>query len=191
MTPCLSPRGSHPPEQGVRRHLCPPALPGRPAGVRDRIKSTASRIAILLPAMLLAVLLHFQPAMALTPFTNSATLTSAGSVIASASVTSLLDAPTVAAITFYQYAPMAPDAVPMRVPTTSSSSDGSTSGGTLPLAQIFAVGSSTPIDLSNPVPLKAAAVYHQNEPVFVHVVDGDQDSDPTVAGNGVGAGFRR
>jgi uncharacterized repeat protein (TIGR01451 family) len=181
MTPCLSPRGSHPPEQGVRRHLCPPALPGRPAGVRDRIKSTASRIAILLPAMLLAVLLHFQPAMALTPFTNSATLTSAGSVIASASVTSLLDAPTIAAITFYQYAPMAPDAVPMRVPTTVSSSDGSTSGGTLPLAQIFAVGSSTPIDLSNPVPLKAAAVYHQNEPVFVHVVDGDQDSDPTVA----------
>ena len=86
--------------------------------------------------------------------------------------------------------PTAPDAVPTMIPATSSSSDGSTSGGTQPLNQIFAAGSSTPIDLGSPVPLLAALVYHQNEPVFVQVADGDQDLDPTVAENRLGAGFR-
>ena len=149
--------------------------------MRDRRKSTVSRIALLLPAVLLAVLLHFGTALAATPFTNSAQLTSSGVVIASTSVTAWLDTPTASNIVFYQYAPTDPAAVPILVPTTSSSNDGSTSGGTQTLNLIYAAGSSTPIDLSSPIPLAAAVVYHQNDPVFVQVADGDQDGDPTVA----------
>ncbi len=148
--------------------------------VRDRRKSTVSRIPLLLPAVLLAVLLHFGTALAATPFTNSAQLTSSGVVIASTSVTAWLDTPTASNIVFYQYAPTDPAAVPILVPTTSSSNDGSTSGGTQTLNLIYAAGSSTPIDLSSPIPLAAAVVYHQNDPVFVQVADGDQDGDPTV-----------
>ena len=181
MTPCLSPCGSQAPEKGSLRHHCSPALPGRSAVVRDRGKITASRIAFLLPVVLLAVLLHVGPAVALTPFTNSADLSSAGSVVSFTAVTALLDAPTPSALTFYQYAPSAPGAIPVLVPMTSSSNDGTTSGGTQTLNQIYAVGSSTPIDLSNPVPLVAAVTYHQNEPIFIEVADGDQNQDPTVA----------
>ncbi len=181
MTACLPHCGTQTPEKGADRHHCPPALPGRPAVLRDRRKSTVSRIALLLPAVLLAVLLFCGPALAVTPFTNAADLSSAGSVIASAAVTAWRDAPTVSGIVFYQYAPTAPGAVPTLVPTTSSSNDGTTSGGTQTLTQIFAVGSSTPIDLSVPVPLVAAAVYHQNEPIFIQVADGDQNRDPSAA----------
>jgi uncharacterized repeat protein (TIGR01451 family) len=181
MTPCLTHCGHQRPEKGVFRRHCAPALPGRPAVVGDRRTITASRIAILLPVVLLAVFFHIVPAFAVTPFINTANLSSSGTEIDSTSVTAWLNAPTVSAIAFYQYAPTAPDAVPTMIPATSSSSDGSTSGGTQPLNQIFAAGSSTPIDLGSPVPLLAAVVYHQNEPVFVQVADGDQDLDPTVA----------
>ena len=181
MTPCLSHNENHPPEKGVIRHHDRPALPGRPAVECDRKKRTASRIATLLPVMLLAVLLHMGPAFAVTPFINSANLVRSGTVVDASSVTAWLNAPTISAIAFYQYAPTAPDAVPTMIPGTSTSSDGSTSGDTRPLNQIFAAGSSDPIDMGSPVPLLAAAVYHQNEPVFVQVADGDQDRDPTVA----------
>ena len=155
-------------------------MPGRPAVAGDRKKSAASRIAPLLPVLLLAVFFHIGPAFAATPFINSARLSSSGTVIGASSVTAWLNAPTASAITFYQYAPEAPDAVPTMIPGTSSSTSGNTSGGTQPLNQIFAAGSSTPIDLGSPVPLLATSVYHQNEPVFVQVADGDQDRDPTV-----------
>lgn len=149
--------------------------------MRDRGKNTVSRIALLLPAVLLAVLFHVGAAYAVTPFTNTAQLSSTGGVISSTSVTALRDAPTQSAITFYQYAPGAPGSIPILVPTTSSSDDGTTSGGTQTLNLIYAVGSSTPIDLSSPVPLLAATTYHQNEPIFVQVADGDQNQDPSIA----------
>jgi uncharacterized repeat protein (TIGR01451 family) len=147
----------------------------------DRRTNTASRIALLLPAVLLAVVLFGGSAFALTPFTNSATLSGSGSVVATTSVTAWLDAPTASALRFYRYAPGAPGAAAVLVPTTSSSNDGTTSGGTQTLNQIYAVGSATPIDLSSPVPLVAAATYHQNEPVFIEVADGDQNRDPAAA----------
>ncbi len=147
----------------------------------DRRTDTASRIARLLPAVLLAVVLFGGPAFALTPFTNSATLSGNGSVVATTSVTTWLDAPTPSAIRFYRYAPGAPGATSVLVPSTSSSDDGTTTGGTQTLNQIFAVGSSVPIDLSNPVPLVAATTYHQNEPIFIEVADGDQNQDSAAA----------
>jgi len=172
MTVGLSYRGKPISDREVLRHPCGPAMPGRTPGVRDRQRNPASRIAILLPAVLLAVLLQWGAAWAVTPFTNSAQLSDAGGVIAAASVTAWRDAPTASNITFYQYAPSAPGAEPVMVPIAYS--------GVTPL-QVFAVGSATPIDMSVPVPLVTAAVYHQNEPVFVQVNDGDQDLDPTFA----------
>ncbi|MBI5233666.1 MAG: DUF11 domain-containing protein [Deltaproteobacteria bacterium] len=43
------------------------------------------------------------------------------------------------------------------------------------------VGSTSPLDLSNPIQLITAAVYHETEPVFLRLTDGDQNIDPLVA----------
>ncbi|WP_170302254.1 DUF11 domain-containing protein [Desulfosarcina widdelii] len=132
-------------------------------------------------AMLLVAASFCGTAGAVTSFTNSAELSGSGGVISSASVTAWLSTSTSSNISFHRYAPSATGATIVTVPTTSSSTTGGTSGGTQSINQIYAVGSSTPIDLSVPVPLVETATYHQNEPVFIQVVDGDQDQDPTTA----------
>ncbi len=172
MTGYLSHGGKPRTDRKVPRHPCGPAMPGRMPQGSDRTTRTANRIALLLPVMLLAVLLSAGSADALTPFINAAQLSSSGGVIATAAVTAYRDAPTPSAISFFQYAPSAPGATGVMVPIVYN-------GGT-PL-EVFAVGSPTPIDMSVPVPLLAAVTYHQNEPVFIQVNDGDQDQDPTTA----------
>jgi len=155
-----------------------PNLPPRTCLPFERATtSAASRIAGFFLAVLLAVALSWGTAGAVTSFTNSAQLSGSGGVISSASVTAWLKTSTPSNISFYRYAPSVTGATTVAVPTTSSS----TTGGTQSINQVYAVGSSTPIDLSIPVPLVEAATYHQNEPVFIQVTDGDQDQYPTTA----------
>ena len=42
-------------------------------------------------------------------------------------------------------------------------------------------GWTTPIDLTQPVPLAPASIFHAGEPVFIRVSDADQNLDNTVA----------
>lgn len=88
---------------------------------------------------------------------------------------------TTATIEYFQYAPASPGAQNLMVPAASFSSSGTASGPFTPLAAPTPAGSSTPINLTQPVPLIPAVQYHQGEPVFIRVADLDQNSDPFLA----------
>ncbi len=83
-------------------------------------------------------------------------------------------------IEFLQYAPTVAGATPISVPFTDYSDDGTTSSS-VTISTIYPAGSATPIDLSVPVPLINATVYHQNEPIFLRVSDMDQNLYPASA----------
>jgi uncharacterized repeat protein (TIGR01451 family) len=88
---------------------------------------------------------------------------------------------TPAVIEFLQYAPLAPGTQSVTVEPTSYSPSGGAAGPFLPLAAPVPAGSTTPIDVSQPVLLAPATQYHASEPAFVRLIDGDQNTDPTVA----------
>lgn len=87
---------------------------------------------------------------------------------------------TAAQIELLQYAPFLKDATPVQLFHTNYDADGTTGGATEQVAAIYAAGSAAAIDLSQPVPLAGATIYHQGEPVFFRVTDLDQNIDPTV-----------
>ncbi|MFZ1984658.1 MAG: DUF11 domain-containing protein, partial [Desulfatitalea sp.] len=84
-------------------------------------------------------------------------------------------------IELLQYAPGVATAQPVTVPTTDYSVDGTVGGTTQTVSAIHPAGSTIAIDLSQPVPLAAATLYHQGEPLFFRVADADQNIDPLVA----------
>ena len=84
-------------------------------------------------------------------------------------------------IELLQYAPSVGGAEQVLVPTTDYSPDGTTGGAPQTIAAVYPAGSTTPIDLSSAVPLVPVVYYHQGEPVFIRVVDMDQNIDPAVA----------
>lgn len=83
-------------------------------------------------------------------------------------------------IELLQYAPALAGATLVPVPTTEYSDTGTTASS-VAIAAIYPAGSAVPIDLSAPVPLTAASVYHQGEPVFFRVSDMDQNRYPAAA----------
>lgn len=83
-------------------------------------------------------------------------------------------------IELLQYAPALPGATLLPVAATEYSDTGTTASS-VTIAAIYPAGSAVPIDLSAPVPLTAASVYHQGEPVFFRVSDMDQNLYPAVA----------
>jgi len=83
-------------------------------------------------------------------------------------------------IEFLQYAPTVIGATPVLVPATEYSDSGTTSSS-VTISAIYPAGSTTPIDMSVPVPLINADVYHQSEPIFLRVGDMDQNLYPAVA----------
>jgi uncharacterized repeat protein (TIGR01451 family) len=85
---------------------------------------------------------------------------------------------TTAQIELLQYAPAVSGAEQVSVPLTAYEPDGAGGGTTQQIAAIFPAGGATPIDLSQPVPLVAASLFHQGEPVFFRIADADQNIDP-------------
>ena len=64
---------------------------------------------------------------------------------------------------------------------TDYSTTGSTAGPFASLAAPVAFGETTPIDLSQPVPVVPVTIYHQGEPIIVRLSDGDQNQDASLA----------
>ena len=85
---------------------------------------------------------------------------------------------TVSSIELLQYAPSHPSPEMVPVAISLFSSDGSATGLFAPLAPPIPAGSSTPIDLSSPVPLVPSDLFQKQEPVFVRLIDLDQNLDP-------------
>lgn len=88
---------------------------------------------------------------------------------------------TAAVIEFLQYAPAHPGAQPVVVRPTEWSPGGGLSGPFVALPAPVPAGSSTALDLSQPVQLITAVQYHMGEPVFIRLTDLDQNVDPLAA----------
>lgn len=77
---------------------------------------------------------------------------------------------------FLTYAPLAANPELLPVATTSYLM----STNFTPLTAPVPLGATTPLDLSGPLPLVPATIYHENEPLFLRLSDGDQNLDPSV-----------
>ncbi len=105
----------------------------------------------------------------------------AGATAESNTVTLVTEWPrTSAQMELLQYAPGVGGADQLVLAAAAFDSDGIAGGPTRPIEAIYPAGGTTPIDLARPIPLIDAAVYHQGEPMFVRVADGDQNIDPLV-----------
>lgn len=81
-------------------------------------------------------------------------------------------------IEFLKYAPGVPEAVATTVPNTYYQDP---SGSYLLLNPPVVVGTDAPINISAPVPLLAATLFHTGEPIFIKVTDLDQNLDSKIA----------
>jgi len=81
---------------------------------------------------------------------------------------------------FLQYAPASGSAQAVPVGITDYSTSGTSTGSFVAMPAPTPAGSTTPIDLSNPVPLVPVTFYHQGEPVFIRLTDLDQNQNATL-----------
>lgn len=88
---------------------------------------------------------------------------------------------TAAQIELLQYAPTVGGAPLVPVAATAYDEDGIAGGSRQQISTIYPAGSTSSIDLSQPVPLIGATIYHQGEPIFFRVADADQNIDPAAA----------
>jgi uncharacterized repeat protein (TIGR01451 family) len=109
---------------------------------------------------------------------NNARFLSAYNTPVAASVTVTVVKRTPATIEFLKYVP---GATPVNVARSAYRSGIDPAAPFTLLDPPLPLGSDTPINLSNPVPLASAALFHQGEPVFIRVRDLDQNLDRTVA----------
>src|SRR5260370_42609257 len=104
---------------------------------------------------------------------------SSGGPIPSNSTTVSVRIPTPAFLDLMEYAPRAANA------TQESTVQGAYRNGPSPTAALVLLplprptGSSTPLDLTRPLPVLATSYYHQRDPVFIRVTDGAQNLDRT------------
>lgn len=84
-------------------------------------------------------------------------------------------------LTFLSYAPASTDAQVIPVPETAYSPSGTATGTFNLLPPPTPSGSSTPLDISSPLPLVPTNVYHQGEPIFIRLTDFDQNLDALTA----------
>ena len=85
---------------------------------------------------------------------------------------------TPAQVELLQYAPTVAGAQMVDVPVTEFDPDGASGGSAQQIASIYPAGSTTAIDLTQPVPLVDGSIYHQGEPLFFRISDPDQNVDP-------------
>jgi hypothetical protein len=88
--------------------------------------------------------------------------------------------PTPSMLEFLQYAPIHPAAVPTLVSITEYSVSGNPAGPFVGLPPPMPLGSATPLDLGVAVPLIAIGVYHQGEPIFLRLIDPDQNRNSSL-----------
>lgn len=79
---------------------------------------------------------------------------------------------------FLKYAPLSTDAEMISVSTTKYMD---VPGSFISMQNPVPVGSTSALDLSKPIPLIKADVYHESEPIFLRLTDDDQNVDTTVA----------
>lgn len=148
-------------------------------------------ISILLTALLF-VFIHSTALRAATPagvnISNTAAATytdgpSSGNITRNSNSTTVTTVAyrTPATLELLQYAPASPGAQMVTVAPSAYSTSGTAAGPFVIMSAPVPAGSSTPLDLTNPVPLAAAALYHAGEPIFIRVTDLDQNLDPTTA----------
>jgi len=122
-----------------------------------------------------------------TEIPNTALATySAGTVTGLTSASNTVTVVTMVARTpsvleFLQYAPSAAGAEPVVVPAPAYSASGTDAGPFETLPPPEPPGGGEPLDLAQPVPLVAATVFHQGDPIFVRLTDPDQNLDPLAA----------
>ena len=81
---------------------------------------------------------------------------------------------------YLHYAPTVPGAEAVPVFAQPTAPRESTAGPFVPLPAI-ACGSSTPLDISTPLPLVPADVYHQGDPIIIRLTDLDENLDALAA----------
>lgn len=168
--------------------LARPAAGGPVAFPKKTKKSVFSAVIAVLAA--LSILFSASSAGAAAPGTvisNTASVSyidgsTGGTVVRNSNTTSLTTEAyrTRAVLELLQYAPSSPAAEQVPVSLSAYSTGGSAGPFTTITAPV-PVGSSTPIDLSSPVPLAAAGLYHAGESVFIRLTDGDQNLDSSAA----------
>lgn len=111
---------------------------------------------------------------------NNVQLLSSGPSLLSTSVTVTAVLPAPPKIELLTYAPQASGAEKVNV-APGAYRTGSDPGASIVSMPLPEPAGSAPIDLSNPVPLVPASLFHGGEPIFVRVTATDQNLDPTVA----------
>lgn len=136
---------------------------------------------LLIYLLLLPMVVHAAPAG--TIISNTATATFNGGVTSTSNTvnTVTVTVNTPSTLEFLQYAPGSATAQAVPVAITDYSTSATTSGPFVAMTAPTPAGSTTPIDLSKPVPLQPATVYHQGDPIFVRLTDSDQNHNATVA----------
>ena len=153
--------------------------PGRMGNSRGSMKS------VLMAAALSSLLLMLTPGLSLSATQGDRIINSAGftsssfpAITTSVSVSVIVRTPST--LEFLSYAPTLPGAQPVNVGTSAYRTGSNPAAPYNILPPPLPVGSVTPIDLSQPVPLTPTTVFHGGEPVFVRLTDRDQNLDRTV-----------
>ena len=110
---------------------------------------------------------------------NHATFHASGLADVTTSATVTVVIRTQSTIEFLKYAPGISGATALPVRSTYYQS--SPAGGFTLVPGPYPFGSTTPLDLTSPVPLLPTAIFHAGEPVFIRVTDLDQNIDKTAA----------
>ena len=105
---------------------------------------------------------------------------SSGSVVRNSNTTThtVVALRTPAKIVFLKYAPQLPGATMFTVAPGVFRSGSDPSAPFSPISPPLPVGAGAPIDLTKPVPLAPADLYNGGEPIFIQVIDPDQNLDP-------------
>jgi uncharacterized repeat protein (TIGR01451 family) len=108
---------------------------------------------------------------------------SSGAVTKSSNTVSVTTVPlrTPSTIEFLSFAPKSPAATMVNVATGAYRAGSDPARPFVPMSAPVPAGTTTPIDLTKPVPLVPANCYHVGEPIFVQLTDLDQNLDPTRA----------
>ncbi len=156
-------------------HRCS-RMPGRRAAI---FYSTAIALA-LVTASLMPLKAMAAPVQG-DQIINRAQFTASGITPVPASVTVTITVPlrTPSNIEFLKYAPVDAAATPVNVALGAYRTGSDAAAPFVQLSPPMPAGSTTAIDLSNPVPLLRATLFHEGEPIFIRVTDLDQNLDPT------------
>ena len=85
--------------------------------------------------------------------------------------------PTAAVLVLMEYAPRSTAATPESVLQGAYRPSADPAASLLPLPSPRLTGAGGPLDLTHSLPLLATGTYHQGDPVFIRVTDGDQNLD--------------